>query len=31
LGSTAVLLVEAGLGIERDVGPIQYGQALMRG
>jgi phosphatidylserine decarboxylase len=31
LGSTAVLLVQAGLGIERDVGPIQYGQALMRG
>jgi phosphatidylserine decarboxylase len=31
LGSTAVLLVEAGLGIVRDVGPIQYGQALMRG
>jgi phosphatidylserine decarboxylase len=36
LGSTAVVLVEAGLvrpgvGIERELGPIQYGQALVRG
>ncbi|HTM43463.1 MAG TPA: archaetidylserine decarboxylase [Polyangiaceae bacterium] len=30
LGSTAVLLVEPGLGIERELGPILYGHALVK-